>query len=84
MPPSRLKQWLMKNSFTAAQLERASHTTHQSMSKYLRGEDLRFSTMRRLLHGARILAGRRVAPDEVFDFDLEPSSLLPLGDTQPF
>jgi|tagenome__1003787_1003787.scaffolds.fasta_scaffold18736869_1 hypothetical protein len=69
-PKSRLQSWLAGNGFTSASLEVAIGMSRQGMTKIRGGADLRLSTMRRILRGARQIAKRDVQMGELFD--LEP------------
>lgn len=61
--------WLQREHSTSRQLEEQSGISRQTMTAIKAGRDVRLSTMVKILSGARALAHRRVAIDELFDFD---------------
>lgn len=69
--PVKLQLWLDANGFTSAQLEEASGICRQTMTQIKAGRDIRHMTMKRILRGARVVAGRRVGIEELFDFEYD-------------
>ena len=67
---TRLQDWLDQNGFQSVQLEAATGICRQSMTKIRGRREFHLRTMRRILRGARKLAGRPVQMQELFD--LEP------------
>jgi predicted transcriptional regulator len=61
--------WLQRERFTVADLASECRVSRQMLQHVKSGRDVRLSTMVRILHGARSLAGRNVAVEELFDFD---------------
>jgi predicted transcriptional regulator len=70
--PTPLQTFLTASGLTSAQLERLTGIARPSMTKIRHGQDVRLTTMRRILAAVRTLTGRHVAMDEIFD--LEPQS----------
>jgi DNA-binding Xre family transcriptional regulator len=70
-PPTRLQEWLDRNGFTSAQLEKEIAMSRQAMTKIRAGGDVRRKTMVRINRGCSHLARRPVAMDEIFDLDPE-------------
>jgi transcriptional regulator with XRE-family HTH domain len=66
---TKLREFLSKENLTSEDLEAASGTNRKTMTKYKRGENLRFTTMLRILCGARHLAARKVDMSELWDLD---------------
>jgi hypothetical protein len=61
--------WLRREHLTSRQLEDETRISRQTMTALKAGRDVRLSTMVKILEGARVLAHRRVAIEELFDFD---------------
>ena len=66
---SRLQDWLRRNGFSSADLEKEVAICRQSMTRIRRGADVRYRTMLRILRGCRRLARRDVRMEEIFDLD---------------
>jgi transcriptional regulator with XRE-family HTH domain len=64
-----ISAWLKREGLTSRQLEGACHISRQTMTAIRRGRDVRLSTMVKILRGARALSRRRVAIEELFDFE---------------
>lgn len=67
--PVRIQEWLRKEGLSSAQLEAASDTRRTTMQKIRAGRDVRLSTIKKVLKGAREVSNRQVAVEELFDFD---------------
>jgi predicted transcriptional regulator len=66
---TRLQAFLDDAGLTSAQLEAETGISRQSMTKIRGGRDVRRHTMTRILKGVRVLTGRSVTIDELFDFE---------------
>lgn len=64
-----IRHWLKRNGFSSAQLEIETKIHRQTMTAIKNGRDIRLSTIVKILRGARALAKRRVAVEELFDFE---------------
>lgn len=72
-PTTRLQAFLDANGIPAARLEAAAGMSRQHLRRIRLGQDIRLSTARRILHALRRITGRKVAVEEIFDFDSEES-----------
>lgn len=70
-PRTRLQVFLDANHIVAARLEAEAGLSRQHLRRVRQGQDIRLSTARRILRALRQITGRKVAADEIFNFDLE-------------
>jgi predicted transcriptional regulator len=56
---------------TAAAIEKQANISRPSFYRIRKGQDVRLSTMLRVLRAVRAALGRRVRMDEIFDLDPE-------------
>ena len=64
-----LQRFLRSEGLTSMAIERRANISRPSFYRIRRGQDVRLSTMVRVLRAVRIELGRRVRMDEIFDVD---------------
>jgi predicted transcriptional regulator len=69
--PTRLQAFLETNHLRTADLVAKSGLSRQGVLRIRKGSNLRLSTMRQVLAGVRLLTGRAVRMEEVFDLEPE-------------
>lgn len=71
---TRLQEFMDRERISSGRLEKASGIRRQSMREIRTGRDIKLSTARRILHALRKLTGRKVAIEEIFDFDADDTA----------
>jgi predicted transcriptional regulator len=73
-PPARetkLQRFMQGEGITAAAIEKNANISRPSFYRIRKGQDVRLSTMLRVLRAVRVALGRRVKMDEIFELDPE-------------